>query len=124
MLFFRDTIQSNLESLILTIVNFLIFSIEIIIEFKILKYISPYELNTLKGIIGIIITIIISFFYTEEKFVLYTLFENINQVLLIPFIISSALYNLFIELIIKDLSPTYTAISESISSIFIFIYIN
>ena len=43
---------------------------------------------------------------------------------MIPFVISSALYNLFIELIIKDLSPTYTAISESISSIFIFILIN
>ena len=124
LLFFGDTVQSNLKSLILTIVNFFIFSIEIIIEFKILKYISPYELNTLKGIIGIIITFIISFFYTNEKFVLYTLLENINQILLIPFIISSAFYNLFIELIIKDLSPTHTAISESISSIFIFIFIH
>ena len=42
---------------------------------------------------------------------------------MIPFIISSAFYNLFIELIIKDLSPTYTAISESISSILIFIFL-
>ncbi len=124
LLFIGDSVESKLISFFFTILNFLIFSIEILIEFKILHYISPYELNTLKGIIGIFITIIISFFYTEEKFVLYTLFENINQVLLIPFIISSAFYNLFIELIIKELSPTHTAISESISSIFIFIFLN
>ena len=123
LLFFGDSVEIDLTSLFLTILNFLIFSIEIIIEYKILNYISPYQLNTFKGIIGIIITIIFSFFFPYEKFVLFTLFDNINKFLLIPFIISSAFYNLFIELIIKDLSPTYTAISESISSILIFIFL-
>ena len=121
--YFNNSVEIDLTSLFLAILNFLIFSIEIIIEYKILNYISPYQLNTFKGIIGIIITIIFSFFFPYEKFVLFTLFDNINKFLLIPFIISSAFYNLFIELIIKDLSPTYTAISESISSILIFIFL-
>ena len=75
MLFFGDTVQSNLESLILTIVNFLIFSIDIIIEFKILKYVSPYELNTLKGVVGKLWLLLLVFFYKGKICTIYIIWE-------------------------------------------------
>ena len=121
LLILGDSVNIELNNLLLTILNFLIFSLEIIIESIILKYISPYFLNTLKGIIGMITISVISLFYNKEKFIFNTLIESKQKLFLILFIISSAFYNLFIELILHDLTPTHISISESISSILVFL---
>ena len=121
LLLFGDSVDVELKNLLFTILNFLIFSLEIIIESIILKYISPYFLNTLKGIIGMITVSVISHFYPKEDFTFNTLIKSEHILFLILFIISSAFYNLFIELILHDLTPTHISISESISSILVFL---
>jgi hypothetical protein len=124
LLLLGDSVSLKLKNLLLTILNFLIFSFEIIIESKVLKYISPYFLNTLKGIFGMITVSVINLFYKKDNFKFNILIESKHTLFLILFIISSAFYNLFIELILHDLTPTHIAISESISSILVFLVYN
>ena len=94
-----------------------------ITEKKILNYISPYLLLFLKGFMGMIINLIIIVLMEQNlsKFILNVkkIFQNI---LYIPFILSSTFFNIFFELTLEYLTPTHTCIGDILFSILYFIW--
>lgn len=94
-----------------------------ITEKKILNYISPYLLLFLKGFMGMIINLIIIVLMDQNlsKFILNVkkIFQNI---LYIPFILSSTFFNIFFELTLEYLTPTHTCIGDILFSILYFIW--
>ena len=101
-------------------IGFIISGLLDIIETKTLILISPYLLLFFKGMIGLIGVILFSLI-KGNFIILITFLRSSLNLLLITFIISSMIFNIFFELTLQFLTPNHICIGDCLSSILLFI---